>query len=122
MTNRPWTVYLMVAASLASLVFGQAIDTDRNMWDALSIAFTLLLAWGLWTGRPWAFSMSFMFASLCVAVAIGVAFVQTFLMELDVSIGLLWTATISALWITLLMLPSTKRFAGLDRSHETASV
>lgn len=113
---------MLVAASLASLVFGQVIDAERNLWDVLSIAFTLLLAWGFWTGKPWAFSLSFMLASLCVAVTIGVAFIQTFLMELDVSQGLLWTAAISVLWIALLMTPSTKRFAGLDRSHETASV
>ena len=122
MTQRPWSVYVLVAFSLAGLVFGLTIDVGRNLWDAVSVGFSIFLTWGLWTGRTWAFSMSFMFATLCVALALGAALVQVFLMELDVSLGLLWAAAASALWIILLMLPSTKRFAGLNRSHETARV
>jgi hypothetical protein len=120
MISRPWTVYLLVVASLASLVFGQVVDAERNLWDAVSVAFTVFVAWGLWTGRTWAFSMSFMFAALCAALALGAALVQVFLMELDVTMGLLWAGAIAIFWVTLLMLPATKRFAGLDQPHETA--
>ena len=73
-----------------------------------------LLAFGLWVGKQWTFSVSFMLASLCLALTLGAAFAQTFLFEMPLSVSLLWPAAISGVWIVLLLHPTTKRFAGLE--------
>ena len=113
--TRPWTVYALVALSAAGLIGALLLEPTLSVWDLITVAINALFVWGFWTGRSWAFSMSFMFASLCLAVTLTAAFVQVFLMEMGVTNGLLRAAAVSAVWVTLLLLPSTKRFAGLDR-------
>ena len=118
MTQRPWTVYVLVAVSLVGLVVGQIIDAERNLWDVLSAGFALFLAWGMWSGKPWSFSLSFMLASLCLVLTLGATFAQAFLLEMSLSVPLLWTAALSALWVGLLLHPATKAFAGFPSRHQ----
>ena len=115
MAARPWSVYALVAVSLVALAWGQLVDVDRSLWDALAITIGLFLIWGLWTGRQWAFSISFILTSLCLVLAGGAALVQFFLFESAVVSGLLISAGVAAIWLVLLLRPETKRFAGLDR-------
>lgn len=119
--SRPWTVYALVALSVAGLMGALFLEPKLTIWDFVTVAMNALFVWGFWTGRSWAFSMSFMFASLCLALTVTAAFVQTFLMEMDVTTELLWAASVAAVWITLLLLPSTKRFAGLDQQANPVS-
>ena len=111
--SRPWPVHLLVVLSVAGLVWTLTTDPRFSLLTVIALAGTGLLAWGLWNGRPWAFSMSFMFATLCVALTLTIASVQIFLLELAVSGVLLWAAAVGAVWIVLLMHPATKRFAEL---------
>ena len=111
--RRPLSVYGLVVLSVGCSAAALIAEPQINFWDFFAVGINAVLVRGLWTGESWAFSMSFMFASLCVALTFGAALVQAFLMELDVSLSLLWAAAASVLWITLLILPSTKRFAGL---------
>ena len=113
--DRPWTVYALVLLSVAGLAWGQVVDQERTLWDAGAIVISLFLVWGLWMGKQWAFSISFMLSSLCVALAAGVVLVQGFLMESSPHVGLIVTGVISAFWCWLLLRPESKRFAGLDR-------
>lgn len=118
--DRPWTVYVLVLLGITGLVLGLVFDAERTLWDILAIAVNLLLAWGLWTGRQWAFSISFMLASLCVALTLGALLIQVVLLESAFSERLLITAMIATIWVVLLLRPETKRFAGLDRPSVTA--
>ena len=119
--SRPWTVYALVALGAFGFAGALFLDAELTGWDFVTLGMNVIFVWGLWTGRPWAFSMSFMFASLCLALTLTAAFVQAFLMEMDVMTGLLWAAPVAALWITLLLLPSTKRYAGLNEPREPVS-
>ena len=112
--DRPWTVYAIIGANLAGLVWGQVVDPDRTLWDLLTVSVSLVFAWALWTGKQWAFSVSFMLASLCLVLAAGAVLVQAFLLELAPSSELIVGSVVAAAYVVLLLRPETKRFAGFD--------
>ena len=119
--DRPWTVYVLVVLSIGGLVWGQVVDVERTLWDVAAIVLSLLLVWGLWTGKQMAFSISFMLSSLCAALALGVVLVQGFLMESSPNLGLIVTGVVSALWCFLLLRPESRRFAGLNKESVWAN-
>ena len=117
---RPWTVYILVVLALGSTAFGLIADAERNLWDVIAVAVTVLLTWGMWVGRAWAFSISFMLMSLCAGLALVAALAQAFLLEGDFNAQLLLVFAVTAGWLVLLLLPETKRFAGLQRGTSSS--
>jgi len=89
--GRPWTVYVLVVASLVGLVSSLFLDTDRTIWDLVSVPLSLWWAYALWTGRSWAFSWAFMLTALCAVLLVGVVLVQILLLEMNVPAGVWWS-------------------------------
>ena len=119
---RPWTVYVLVVASAAGLVWSLFLDSDRNAWFIVNLVVSLGLMYALWVGKSWAFSLSFMGASLCAVALVGVILIQLLLLEMRVPSSLWWGLLINGFWIVLLLRPETKRFAGLDRGSPAEGV
>lgn len=119
---RPWTVYVLVILSAAGLVGNLTTSGSPSAPDILLALFSLWVAYSLWTGRSWAFTVSFMLASLCAGLVVVIGLVQLLLLEQGLHQGLLWSLAVSAVWIVLLMHPATKRFADLERSRGGAQV
>jgi hypothetical protein len=113
---RPWPVFVLIALSGAGLIWGLVVDGHRNLWDIPLSMFTLWITYLLWTGKRWAFTLSFMLATLCAGLILLIAVVQVFLWEEGLLGSLMWGLLSSAVWIALLMHPETKRFAGASHA------
>lgn len=114
MKVRPWTVYALVALSAGGLIWGLIGVSDRNVWDVPLYLLGLGIAYSLWAGKRWAFTVSFMLTTLCAGFIAVIALIQVFLLDRGAQVALLWGLLVSSVWIALLMHPATKRFAGLD--------
>ncbi len=110
---RPWPVYVLIALGGAGLVWGLIADNQRTFWDIPRLLFGLWVTYSLFTGKTWAFTLSFMLATLCAGGILLIAGVQLFLLEGELPAELPWGFLSFAVWIALLMHPATKRFAGL---------
>lgn len=111
--SRPWTVYVLVIGSAVGLIWGAIADTDRGWWHVLAGLFTVGVAYSLWVGKRWAFTLSFMLVTLCGGLGVLVLAIQLFLMGEGVQTALLWTLGVALIWVALLLHPATKEFAGL---------
>lgn len=111
--SRPWTVYAMVIASAVGLIWGVIAGETRGLGDVLAGLLTVGIAYSLWIGQRWAFTLSFMLVTLCAGLGLTVIAIQIFLMEQGVQTAVLWTLGVALIWIALLLHPATKEFAGL---------
>jgi hypothetical protein len=118
--RRPWQVYALVALSVIGLVWAAVVDQDRNLWDLLNIAFSAWITYALWTGKRWAFTLSFMCATLGAGVLLVVAGMQSFLFEQAADLRLWGAFLVLAVWVFLLVHPDTKEYAGLRYKGEAA--
>ena len=115
--TRPWPVKALVCLSVVSLVFSLTQD-DLTPWDIVFAALAIWITICLWAGRAWAFTFSFMVATLCAGGVLVVGLVGAFLMEQQISAWHAITFLIALGWSVLLVHPATKRFAGLARNDE----
>ena len=114
-TPRPWTVHLLVWGSIAGAILGRVFDPRIDVWDLVGLLVSALFAWGMWQGRPWAFTISFMLTSLCLAL-IGLAWGVAAFLDQDVPDNLWIGVAFSGVWLALLLHPATKQFWA-DSSH-----
>lgn len=112
--DRPWTVYALVAWALAGAVWALITDDGNLGIEILWFAVSILFAAAIWKGARWAFTLSFMLASLCAGAIVLVLLVQTFLFEGPFETKLLLPLASTVVWMALLMHPDTKRFARVD--------
>ena len=119
--SRPWPVYVLVLGSLIGLAWGAVVDPDRTWWDLAGMVLTVWITYSLWVGKSWAFTLSFMAATLCAGLVLVIAGIQVFLFEQQVQTPVLWALGSSAVWIVLLLHPATKEFAGLRHIPEPQS-
>ena len=108
----PWTVVALVILNVASVV-GGLVAGDLSAGELLLSLLLLWITYAMWIAKTWAFTFSFMLASLCAGAFVTVGAVQILLLEQAASSGLLWPLVIAAIYIVLLMHPATKRFARL---------
>ena len=114
---RPWPVHVLSLLAVTGALLGFVVG-DRSLWDIATAVVGLYIAYSLWMGRAWAFTVSFMLATLCAGAFLAVALVQVLLLEQGMLDGLLWGLASATIWTGLLMHPATKRFAGLKRPSE----
>jgi hypothetical protein len=110
---RPWTVYVLVAFGVIGLVW-KVVTVSFSLWDFVYLPLNLWIAYSLWTGKQWAFTLSFMFASLCAFFLVVATLIQVLLFDMSIHRGVLWGFMATVIWLALLLHPQTKRFAGLD--------
>ena len=109
-TDRPWTVYVLVALFVGGSTAGLLLS-DRDVQDVLGALLGLGVAYAIWVGHRWAFNVSFMLASLCSALMAALLIFQLFLYETGLEGGVLVGLISTALIAALLAHPSSKRFA-----------
>jgi len=111
---RPWTVYVLAALSTGGTVWTLITQSRLDLWAVVTALFGIWVTYSMWVGKRWAFSFAFMMTTLCAVFFVGVMLIRVFLLEMPVLGTLVWGLMSSIIWITLLMHPATKRFAGLD--------
>ena len=108
---RPWPVKALViwgvAGALWAAVFGDDSRTPGLVW----LGFAILDGWAMWTGRRWAFSLTF--AGTVLSALLLAVYVFTGSTGVDDANKIVWAATVAGT-IYLLYHPLTKRFIGLD--------
>jgi hypothetical protein len=113
--TRPWSIKALVLLGVVGLITGVIAAPNRGWGDLVGGLFTIWIAYSLWIGKAWAFTISFMAATLCAGLVLVIAGVQAFLFEQRVHEGVLLALLSSAVWIALLLHPATKEFAGLRK-------
>jgi hypothetical protein len=111
---RPWTVDVVTVLSGVALISGLILFSHRELWELPISLLGLVTIYSLWTGKRWAYTLSFMIASLGAALAVLGVVTEVMLLEQSVPDALWLGLLSSALWITLLIHPATKRFVGLE--------
>lgn len=106
--------------ALVAALWGVLVDLEFGVWSILTFLVNLWIAYSLWTGRRWAFTLSFMLGTLCIAFL--VLWVAVGILLLERGFSPMWLAgfVFPTLWIYLLWHPATKRYAGLDRTGAAA--
>ena len=119
--HRPWPVQVLVASTIGSAI-SSLVTSDGNLaWQAVLFVIAIVFARFLWTGAPWAFTWSFMLASLCLGLTTLIVLGQFFLLEQTPQAGLIWALVTSLTMCALLMHPDTRAFAGLRSRKEPLS-
>ena len=117
---RPWPVHVLTLLAVTSAVLGVVVG-DRSLSDIPVALFGVFVGYSMWTGKRWAFTVSFMLTSLCASFLLTLAVVQLALLGQRVAAGLVWGLAIAMIWIGLLMHPATRKFAGIDRPGAESS-
>lgn len=112
--SRPWTVYVLVVLFVLAGFAGFAANTERSFQDAFMMLVGLGVAYAIWIGRRWAFSVTFMLSSLCVALLVALLIFQLFLYETGLEREVLWGLIFSSIIAALLVHPASKRFASFS--------
>lgn len=115
---RPWTVKVLVAWGVAGTAWGLLFGDGWDASELVSVACAILFAWGMWTARRWAFSLSFVGALLSAVFLVG--YVVTGSTRVDVLGKILWAVSVVGM-IFLLRHPLTKRFIGVEKDPSTAA-
>lgn len=113
--SRPWPVYALVLMMVTGTVVGLTASGELGYAGVLGVCFDLWLAYSLWAGRRWAFTLMFMLVTLCLAVGAATGIIAVALLQQDLPSGAIWAVVMASALIALLMHPATKRFAGFDR-------
>lgn len=89
-------------------------DFAFGVWSILGFVVNLWIVHSLWNGKRWAFTLSFMLGTLCIAFV--VLWIAIGILLLERGFRLMWLSgfVFPTLWIYLLWHPATKRYAGLD--------
>lgn len=111
---RPWTVYVLVAASLVGavveLVWAMVDQGTVQASDLLGFPLTLAIAFGLWRGTRWLYVLLLGTGVVCISVLLLVVFIQLFLIESDLQVRFLLGVVATGLWVLLLAHRLTRRF------------
>ncbi|HJR46078.1 MAG TPA: hypothetical protein VJ927_10785 [Actinomycetota bacterium] len=119
---RPWTVYVLTIWTVAGALWG-LITSDGNLGlSLLWFVVGMLFARAYWKGARWAFTLTFMLASLCAGLLVTIAIVQAFLLEGPTLRPMLISGATSFVLIALLLHPATKRFARVEAPPAAATV
>jgi hypothetical protein len=120
-SERPWTVYVLTGWTLVGAVANLLTAGDNLVIPAIWFALGVLVASALWKGSHWAYTWAFMLTSLCVGFLLVISLVQFFLLEQTPARPVLVSLVTSGVMIALLLHPSTKSFARVDRDPSTAA-
>ena len=112
--ERPWTVVALVVWSIGSAIWGLLFGNPDSTY-LLSLPLGALFIWGFWTGRAWAFSISYACA-LISAVAL-IVFVVTGSTRIDLVGKIVWFLNVAGT-LYLLRHPATKRFIGVEKASQ----
>lgn len=110
--QRPWTVTTLIAWGIAGALWGLFFG-DWQATDLISLPLALLFGWGFWTGKRWAYTLTFAGAVLSGIFLAG--YVVTGSTRIDTLGKVLWFINVAGT-LYLLLHPATKGFIGIDKN------